>query len=90
MTETIQTRKIKCPHCGYVRSWRFRSEGAEGPLVDIVLGDGGRISFENLLTRIKQMWSDPELEAANAWVDMPECPKCEQIYQYNLRTGETR
>jgi uncharacterized protein (UPF0212 family) len=38
--------------------------------------------------RIKALIDDTQLDQANAWVDMPECPHCKNVYRYNVRTGE--
>jgi len=48
------------------------------------MSDALRASAE----RIKALLADRELDEANAWVDMPACPHCGNVYRYNVRTGE--
>lgn len=87
MAEQFQDKKIKCPYCGYVRHWKLR---VDGTTADIVMDGKVTDQLKELAKKIQEMWTDRELEAANAWIDMPECPNCDRAYQYNLRTGERR
>ncbi len=87
MPDQYQIRKIKCPYCGYVRSWQLRVDGATA---DIVMGGKVVDTLKELAQKIQAMWADKELAEANAWIDLPECPNCGKAYQYNLRTGERK
>jgi phage FluMu protein Com len=84
---TDQVHKIKCPHCGWIRRWILRVEGNHA---SIVAGGGVTDAIKAINARIAAMFADPELAEANAWIDIPECPNCQQVYQYNLRTGATK
>jgi phage FluMu protein Com len=84
---TDQVHKIKCPHCGWIRRWILR---VEGNTAYIVAGGGVTDAIKAINERIAAMFADPELADANAWIDIPECPNCQQVYQYNLRTGATK
>ena len=87
MAEQFETRKIKCPSCGYIRRWQLRMGGVTA---DIVMDGNPTDALKDLAKKIQDLWSSRELEEANAWIDLPECPNCGKIYQYNLRTGERR
>ena len=89
MAEPEQTRKIKCPHCGWIRILSAATGGLEGTHVTHVVR-----SFTDILkegaAKIKVALTHSELNEANAWIDMPPCPHCHNSYQYNVRTGEQR
>jgi hypothetical protein len=55
--------------------------------LDIVVRKGEKLKA--LSKKIKTMLADPQLDEANAWIDL-KCAKCENSYQYNVRTGKTR
>lgn len=86
MAKTTQQRKIKCPHCGWIRTMTIEVDDKGAIVVrgGEALTDAGQ--------RIKDMLSDAALTEANAWIDMPKCPNpdCQKVYQYNVRTGNTR
>ncbi len=82
-----QVHKIKCPHCGWVRRWILHVEGNRAY---IAVGGDLTDALKAINEHIAAMFADPELEDANAWIDIPGCPNCQQVYQYNLRTGATR
>lgn len=84
---TDQVRRIKCPHCGWVRNWTLNVEGSRAY---IVAGGGLSDALEALNERIAALFADPELGEANTWIDLPKCPNCQQVYQYNIRTGATK
>ncbi len=80
-----QIKRIKCPHCGWIRKVNVRVIEEEGiATVTRTMGDAIRAAA----ARIKALLDDAQLDEANAWVDMPDCPHCENVYRYNVRTGE--
>ncbi len=84
LDEEIRAGQVRCPYCGN-----------PGTLpIGLSEGMGSVIRFagpvQQLVNKIKLMLSDPELDAANAWVDMPRCEKCRNIYRYNAQTGEVQ
>ena len=86
MNDTIQVKKVKCPHCGWIRRMEIRTESGQ---VTVVMG-GVTDWLKNLNQKLQDLSKDPELAAANAWIDLHECPHCERAYEYNLITGATR
>ena len=88
MPAEAQVRKIKCPHCGFIRTVPV------SVLEDESLGSAVRGGLSDALhgaaERIRAALSDPALDQANAWIDLPPCGHCHQPYQYNARTGEVR
>jgi predicted RNA-binding Zn-ribbon protein involved in translation (DUF1610 family) len=88
MTDQEQVKRIKCPHCGWIRRITIPIEGEM--MADAIQGIRERVSetLKDAITHIKAMMADPELQAANAWLDMPACPHCGNVYRYNVRTGE--
>ena len=87
MAAQTQDRKIKCPHCGWIRTVPA-SVIADESMADVVRGVGEAIRA--VAARIRAALADTQLDEANAWIDMPACPnqKCRKVYRYNLRTGE--
>ena len=83
-----QERKVKCPHCGWVRTLDVTVY--EDELLATVVAGRMSDALRAAVERIKEMLADPHLEEANAWVDMPPCPYCGKVYRYNVRTGEVR
>ena len=86
MANKDQVKKIKCPHCGWVRTINTSAIEDAGT-TDAVRGAGGD-TLRSVARRIKELMADKQLDAANAWIDMPTCPHCENSYRYNVRTGE--
>ena len=89
MTDQGQVKRIKCPHCGWIRKITIPVEGEV--MADAVQGTiRQRVSetLKDAIARIRAMMVDSELQAANAWLDMPACPHCGNVYRYNVRTGE--
>jgi hypothetical protein len=82
---TEQTHKIKCPHCGWIRTVPVGALEDES-VTDVMRGIGDTIRA--IGERIKGLLADPELDAANAWIDVPACPHCQNEYRYNVRTRE--
>lgn len=78
-------KKITCPHCG----WEINVPG--NGVIDASFGPAVRKGekMKALFKKIKTMRADPQLDEANAWIDIT-CTKCEHSYQYNVRTGKTR
>lgn len=85
MAAPTQDRKIKCPHCGWIRTVPAQMIADEAS-ADVAKGIGD--TLKNVATRIRAALADPQLDAANAWLDMPPCPNCRKPYRYNLRSGE--
>ncbi len=85
MSETEQVKKIKCPYCGWIRS--VPASGIEDEsMASTVRGAGD--TLREIGQRIRSLLADRQLDAANAWLDMPACPHCGNVYRYNARTGE--
>lgn len=82
-----QIKKIKCPHCGWIRSVNVAAL-EDASMASVVRGLDDAI--KTIIERINQVLGDTALDEANAWMDMPACPYCDNVYQYNVRTGETR
>lgn len=83
-----QTLKIKCPHCGWVRSWDVQANEDVGEATIVRnLGE----DFKQVMEKFKQWASGSGLEAANAWVDMT-CPNpdCRKPYRYNVQSREVK
>ena len=94
MPPSQQIRKIKCPHCGWIRKMTIQIEGTE-VIITAEIGDVMRGTSEELqkaFDAIKRKLEDTELNEANAWNDMPACPNpdCQKVYKYNVQTGETK
>ncbi len=94
MSTSQQIRKIKCPHCGWIRKMTIQVDGTEiviyaGP-IDVMRGTSEEL--QKALDAIKRKLEDKELDEANAWNDMPACPNpdCQKVYKYNVQTGETK
>ncbi len=85
MTGNESIRKIKCPHCGWVR--RMKLDAASGQGYGVL---GVQEDLEKLVARLRELIRDPELEEANAWLSMPACPHCQRTYEYNVRTEAAR
>lgn len=85
---TSPDRKIKCPHCGWIRT--VEAKAIEAASVTTVMR-GAAETMADLASRIKVFLTDAQLTEANAWVDT-KCPnsKCANVYQYNVRTGEVK
>ncbi len=88
MSEQEQTRKIKCPHCGWIRTIQTQANADISSTV-VALGKTSDL-IKAAAERLRAMLADSQLDAANAWIDMPDCPECANPYGYNVRTGETR
>jgi predicted RNA-binding Zn-ribbon protein involved in translation (DUF1610 family) len=84
MADKEQVKKIKCPHCGWIRS--VNVSVAETGTTDVVRGMSD--TLKDVARHIKELLADRQLDAANAWLDMPACPHCGNVYRYNVRTGE--
>jgi hypothetical protein len=85
VTDTQQERKIKCPYCGWIRTVPV-SVIVDESTTDAVRGAGD--TLREVGQRIRSLLADRQLDAANAWIDMPACPHCNNVYRYNARTGE--
>jgi hypothetical protein len=87
MAEPEQTRKIKCPHCGWIRTLPV---GVVEDLAETHVVRGFTDALKDAAAKIKVALTDSRTDEANAWIDMPPCPHCQNTYQYNVRTGERR
>jgi transcription elongation factor Elf1 len=87
MEAQTQDRKIKCPHCGWIRTVPASVINDES-MADAVRGIGEAIKA--VAARVRAALADAQLDEANAWIDMPACPNpnCGKVYRYNARTGE--
>lgn len=85
MANGVQTLKIKCPHCGWIRSVTVDVDDTGAPVIAGVVDEA-----KKLADRWRDLLTDHELDQANAWLDMPACPNCRKVYQYNVKTGEVR
>jgi hypothetical protein len=85
MAAHTQDRKIKCPHCGWIRTVPA-SVIADESMADVAKGIGEAI--KDVAAKIRAALADTRLDEANAWTDMPACPNCRKVYRYNARSGE--
>jgi hypothetical protein len=87
MAALTQDRKIKCPHCGWIRTVPAAMIVDEAS-ADVAKGIGD--TLRDLGAKIKAALADAQLAEANAWLDMPACPNpnCRKPYRYNVQTGE--
>ncbi len=88
MSEHEQPRKIKCPHCGWIRTIQVQANPDFSTTV-VVRGMTSDL-IKSVAERLRAMLADSQLDAASAWLDMPDCPHCANPYGYNVRTRETR
>jgi len=87
MADQEQIRKIKCPHCGWIRSMPVKAvEDLSTSTVVRGLKDDVKAAFD----KVRETLQDSQLDEANAWIDMPKCPNCQNTYRYNARTGQTQ
>ncbi len=94
MPTSQQIRKIKCPHCGWIRRMTIQVEDNE-VIVTAGYSDwigGASEALQKVLADTKGMLEDMELNEPNAWIDMPACPNpdCGKMYQFNMRTSDTK
>jgi hypothetical protein len=82
-----QIKKINWPHCGWIRSINVTALEDES-MASVARGLSDTIKA--IIEQINQVLGDPALDEANAWMDMPACPNCDNVYRYNVRTGETQ
>ena len=85
MADREQVKKLKCPYCGWIRTVHVNV--IEDELMATAV-QGMSDALKAAAERIKTLLADTRLDEANAWVDMPKCPHCENVYRYNVRTGE--
>jgi len=86
MSVERQIHKVKCPHCGWIRN--IDVTVYEDELMASVLAGPVSDAIQAVADKIKGLLDDPALDEANAWIDMPACPHCENVYRHNVRTGE--
>ncbi len=87
MAEQTQVRRIKCPYCGNVRKIPVGVIDDES-MASVTKGIGEVL--KSTFDKIREKLSDTQMDTANAWVDMPYCPNCFNVYRYNVRTGEVQ
>ena len=75
----VQTYKPKCPYCGWIRAIELN---VEGDTVEVVKG-----IVEDIQAFVDQFKNRRE---TGQWIDMPPCPNCKRVHQYNPDTGEAR
>ncbi len=80
-----QDRKIKCPHCGWVRRIPAKAL-AEEDAAGVTLGV--REGVRELGRRIRDALK-ARRAGGDAWLEMPACPNpdCGKPYRYNAQTG---
>ncbi|MBN1877885.1 MAG: hypothetical protein JXA33_26930 [Anaerolineae bacterium] len=78
------TQVIVCPICE--GTTEVPANIAE--IGETVATKGVRDLVEQIITLIQQALASPTVEA-NQWLDLP-CSHCDHIFQYNVKTGETR
>ena len=88
MTVKTQIFKIKCQHCGWKRTISVNITDGHTP---VVAGKYGN-PLKDVTEMIKDRFKDNEMEEANSWIQMNNCPNpvCKKIYEVNLLTGATR
>lgn len=87
MQEHIQERKVTCPYDGWQRTIQIVAN--EDERLSVVVAGVGEV-IKDIRNKLTAAITDEELLEANAWIDMPRCPSCNKVYQYNVRTGATR
>jgi len=87
VTDQEQYARVKCPHCGWIRRVPV---GAIEDLSYSTVARGLGDRLKAVVDKIRTALADPELDEANAWIDLPPCPHCQNAYQYHVRTGECR
>ena len=85
MADREQVQRIKCPHCGWIR--KVNVGVLEDEATASVVAGMSEV-LRAAAERIKALLADAQLDEANAWVDMPPCPHCGNVYRYNVRSGE--
>lgn len=87
MTSEEASLKISCPYCGWSHT------------VPLSVIEGNSLTFSTrgideiikfMAEKIRSVLADKSVDNANAWIDMPPCQYCKNVYQYNLRTQETK
>ncbi len=81
-----QKVKIKCPHCGWVRSLDVEAYAELETDVARGLGD----ELRQVIARMRDWLIQSDLDEANAWLDMPPCPHCRKTYRYNIKTRQVQ
>jgi hypothetical protein len=82
-----QTIKIKCPHCGWIRKVDVQAIEDSGA-TSIVQGPIDEL--RKVAESIRSFLTSNALSEANAWIDMPACPNCQNTYLYNVKTREVK
>ena len=82
-----QQVEIKCPYCGAVRTIDIQAYADAG---GTYVTRGPVDEIKKAAEGIRKLLSDGSLEAANAWLDMPKCPRCENTCRYNVKTHEVK
>ena len=93
MPTNRQTAKIKCPHCGWIRTMTIQVEDNQ---VDVYAGFSVMLrsvnkELQEAARKLRDMLADKALNEANAWLPMPPCPNpepaCGKTYEYNIYSG---
>jgi hypothetical protein len=82
-----QIIKIKCPHCGWIRSLDVQTYEDAGA-ADVTRGVGDEL--KKAIDNIRSLLSSGAVDNANAWLDMPACSNCNKTYRYNVKTWEVK
>ena len=78
-----QQIKIKCPHCGWIRSIDIQAYTDVGE-TDAARGLGDEL--KKAAETIRKLLTTSSVDEASTWLDMPKCPECEKTYRYNVKT----
>lgn len=81
-----QIRKMRCPYCGWVRTVPLSVLDEDTAAV----ARGHKEETRGVAERIRGKLAERRLEVAGAWIDVPGCPHCQRIYQYNVHSENTR
>lgn len=81
--EQVQTRHVRCPHCGWSRQVSVRVL-VDARRTDVVRGWGEALGAG--LDAIRRAIRDTELDEANSRFDV-ECANCRRTYRFNVLTG---
>ena len=84
MSTEESPHKIKCPHCGWIQVVSVDVLVADESTVTVVRGLGD--ALRSVMEKIRAVADDQDVDEASAWIDMPACPHCGNVYRYNVQT----
>jgi RNase P subunit RPR2 len=76
---------VHCPHCGWLHKIPLDLI-LEDSTVSIVRGGWTKA----LLEKFRNLFLDNQVKIAGAWIDLPQCSHCHNVYRYNVKTQEVQ